>query len=173
MGIFFHWFQCKVEVALCPLQCMICFESSLCKTDALTQLIGLIVSKIMTFLLQLAFSNSQYSNTNISLRSYRMWAESTVWFREIACCLIFDQHLKQSQKTQRFCVAHFATLSDDRSSRSKIFPLFIWIKEPCVRKFKGFQRLKRLGISQTRYLFIILQYIISAKMVEQGLWYSQ
>ena len=38
--------------------------------------------------------------------------------------------LYQSQKTQGFCVADFATLSDERRSRSKIFPLFIWIKEP-------------------------------------------
>ena len=36
----------------------------------------------------------------------------------------------QSQKTQGFCVADFATLSDETRSRSKIFPLFIWIKEP-------------------------------------------
>ena len=34
-------------------------------------------------------------------------------------------------------------------SRSKIFPLFIWIKEPCVRKFEGLERSKLLGISQT------------------------
>ena len=46
-------------------------------------------------------------------------------------------HLKQSRKTQGFCVADFATLSDERRSRSKHFPLFIWIKEPCVRKFEG------------------------------------
>ena len=45
--------------------------------------------------------------------------------------------LKQSQKTQGFCVAEFATLSDERRSRSKIFLLFIWIKEPCIRKFEG------------------------------------
>ena len=57
----------------------------------------------------------------------------------------------QSQKTQGFCVADFATLSDERRSRSKIFPLFIWIKEPCVRKFEGLERSKRLGISQTKF----------------------
>ena len=56
---------------------------------------------------------------------------------------------KQSQKTQGFCVADFATLSDERRSRSKIFLLFIWIKEPCVRKFEGLARSKLLGISQT------------------------
>ena len=52
---------------------------------------------------------------------------------------------QQSQKTQGFCVADFATLSDERRSRSKIFPLFIWIKEPCVRKFEGLKRSKLLG----------------------------
>ena len=56
----------------------------------------------------------------------------------------------QSQKTQGFCVADFATLSDERRSRSKIFPLFIWIKEPCVRKFEGLESSKLLGISQTK-----------------------
>ena len=55
----------------------------------------------------------------------------------------------QSQKTQGFCVADFATLSDERRSRSKIFLLLIWIKEPCVRKFEGLARSKLLGISQT------------------------
>ena len=55
----------------------------------------------------------------------------------------------QSQKTQGFCVADFSTLSDERRSRSKIFPLFIWIKEPWVRKFEGLERSKLLGISQT------------------------
>ena len=57
--------------------------------------------------------------------------------------------LLQSQKTQGFCVVDFATLCDERRSRSKIFLLFIWIKEPCVRKFKGLERSKLLGISQT------------------------
>ena len=55
----------------------------------------------------------------------------------------------QSQKTQSFCVADFVTLSDERRSRSKIFPLFILIKEPCVREFEGLERSKLLGISQT------------------------
>ena len=57
----------------------------------------------------------------------------------------------QSQKTQGFYVADFATLSDEIRSRSKIFLLFIWIKEPCVRKFEGLARSKLLGISQTEY----------------------
>ena len=48
-----------------------------------------------------------------------------------------------------FCVADFATLSDERRSRSKIFLLFIWIKEPCVRQFEGLARSKLLEISQT------------------------
>ena len=60
--------------------------------------------------------------------------------------------LHQSQKTEGFCVADFATLSDERTLRSKIFPLFIWIKEPCVRTFEGLERLKLLGISQTNTL---------------------
>ena len=62
---------------------------------------------------------------------------------------------KQSQKTQGFCVADFATLSDERRSCSKIFPLFIWIKEPCVRKLEGLERSKLLGISQTKKLFYL------------------
>ena len=51
----------------------------------------------------------------------------------------------------RFCVADFAKLSDERRSRSKIYLLFIWIKELCVRKFEGLARSKLLGISQTEY----------------------
>ena len=49
----------------------------------------------------------------------------------------------------KFLRCRFWTLSDERRSRSKIFPLFIWIKEPCVRKFEGLKRSKLLGISQT------------------------
>ena len=55
----------------------------------------------------------------------------------------------QSRKTQGFCVADFATLSDEKKSRSKIFLLFIWIKEHCVQNFEGLAHSKRLGISQT------------------------
>ena len=62
----------------------------------------------------------------------------------------------QSQKTEGFCVADFATLSDERRSRSKIFRLFIWIKEPCVRKSEGLERSKLLGISKTNQWDIIL-----------------
>ena len=57
----------------------------------------------------------------------------------------------QSQKTQ-----DFATLSDERRSRSKIFLLFIWIKEPCVRKFEGLARSKLLGISQTEIQILLV-----------------
>ena len=32
------------------------------------------------------------------------------------------------------------------------FPLFIWIKEPCVRKFEELERSKLLGISQTNLM---------------------
>ena len=58
----------------------------------------------------------------------------------------------QSQKTEGFCVADFATLSDERRSRSKIFPRFIWIKAPCVQKLEGLARSKLLGISQTTFV---------------------
>ena len=61
----------------------------------------------------------------------------------------------QSQKTQGCCVTDFATLSDERRSHSKIFPLFIWIKEPCVRKFEGLERSKLLGISQTTLYYLV------------------
>ena len=40
----------------------------------------------------------------------------------------------QSQKTQAFCVADFATLSDKRKSRSKIFLLLKTDNNPCVSK---------------------------------------
>ena len=60
----------------------------------------------------------------------------------------------QSQKTQGFCVADFATLCDETRSRSKLFPLFIWIKEPCVRTFEGLERSKLLGISETKVKFM-------------------
>ena len=64
--------------------------------------------------------------------------------------IIDDCSAEQSQKSQGFCVADFATLSDERRSRSKIFPLFIWIKEPCIPKFEGLERSKLFGISQTK-----------------------
>ena len=48
-------------------------------------------------------------------------------------------------------------LSEERRSRSKIFPLFIWIKEPCVQKFEGLARSKLLGISQTDLYFLSIE----------------
>ena len=77
------------------------------------------------------------------------------------CLSLYDYHVSvlkfqracenasQSQKTQGFCVADFATLSDETRSRSKTFPLFISIKEPYVRKFERLALSKLLGISQT------------------------
>ena len=64
----------------------------------------------------------------------------------------------QFQKTQGFCIANFATLSDERRSRSKFFLLFIWLKEPCVRKFGGLARSKLIEISQTVLVFFIRNY---------------
>ena len=55
----------------------------------------------------------------------------------------------QSQKTEGFCVANFAKLSDERRSRSKIVLLLNKEKEPCVRKFEGLTRSKILGFLQT------------------------
>ena len=63
--------------------------------------------------------------------------------------LSFWQAIFQSQKTEGFCVGDFATLSEETRSRSKIFPLFIWIKKPCVRKFEGLVSSKLFWISQT------------------------
>ena len=66
--------------------------------------------------------------------------------------LLIQYCTTQSQKTQGFCVGDFATLSDETRSRSKIFPLFIWIKEPCVRKFEGLEHSKLIGISQIKLM---------------------
>ena len=54
----------------------------------------------------------------------------------LCLCYVCLKYITQLQETQGFCVAEFATLSDERISRSKIFPL--WIKEPGGRKFLGF-----------------------------------
>ena len=64
----------------------------------------------------------------------------------------------QSQKIQGFCVADFATLSDERRLVLKIVLLFNVHKNPCVRKFEGLTRSKILGILQTEMnnLFMIL-----------------
>ena len=56
---------------------------------------------------------------------------------------------RQSQKTQGFCVAYFATLSDEKRSRSKIFycsyglknHAFENLKGSNVRNFLGFRKL--------------------------------
>ena len=37
--------------------------------------------------------------------------------------------------------------------RLKIFPLFRWIKQPCIRNFEGLERSKLLQISQTRFSY--------------------
>ena len=67
----------------------------------------------------------------------------------------YENEITQSQKTQGFCVADFATLSDERRSCSKIFLLFNMVKEPCVRKFEGLARSKLLGISQIKQEIIL------------------
>ena len=65
-------------------------------------------------------------------------------FWVIECCFgTSSTDLNQSQKTQGFCVADFATLSDEIMSHSKILLL---IKEPCLRTFEGLIRSKILGI---------------------------
>ena len=58
--------------------------------------------------------------------------------------------INQSQKTQGFCVADFATLSDERRSRSEIIIQFNGgkrilrsnLKSSYVQKFLGFCKLK-------------------------------
>ena len=45
--------------------------------------------------------------------------------------------LYQSQKTQGFCVANFATLSDERISHSKIVKLFHMEKNLAFKNLKG------------------------------------
>ena len=71
------------------------------------------------------------------------------------------EQLIRSQKTLGFCVADFATLSDERRSRSKIFPLFIWIKKVAfenlkgsnVRNFLGFRKLLSRNILCKNIIF--------------------
>ena len=86
--------------------------------------------------------------------------------------LIIKFSVKQFQKTQDFCVADFATQSDERRSRSKIFPLFVWIKEPCVRKSERLERSKLLGISQTKkcdaYLKVALNRSFNGELAHLG-----
>ena len=84
-------------------------------------------------------SKSRHFFWHLAARFFQLFNANYRWYYET----------NQSQKTQGFCVADFAMLSDERMSRSKIFLLFIWIKEPCVRKFEGLARSKLLGISLT------------------------
>ena len=58
----------------------------------------------------------------------------------------------QSQKTQGFCVADFATLSDERRSRSKIVILFNMDKRTLRSKFEGLMRSKILWILQNDFV---------------------
>ena len=63
----------------------------------------------------------------------------------------------QSQKTKGFCVAHFATLSDERGSRSKIFQLFDTDKGTLCSnlKLEGSQVRKSLGFCKlSRFVFV-------------------
>ena len=64
----------------------------------------------------------------------------------------------------------FATLYDEIRSRSKIFSLFIWRKEPCVRKFEGLERSKLLGISQTKFSIVKSFFLltINSVMISHG-----
>ena len=112
----------------------------------------------------IAYGGGFLSHTTIllaaTLKPLKLWLPNFV----TSCFYLFATI--QSHKTQGFCVADFATLSDETRSRSKIFPLFIWIKEPCVRKFERLERSKLLGISQTKFEKIL------AKSIIQGGCYS-
>ena len=59
-------------------------------------------------------------------------------------------HEIQSQKTQGFRVADFATLSNERTSRRKFFYSFNMDKRTLRSKIEGLARAKILGISQTK-----------------------
>ena len=61
----------------------------------------------------LSLSNCLLQNESIAKLNY-------ITIAAINC----TRHSLQSQKTQGFCVADFATLSDERRSRSKFFLLF-------------------------------------------------
>ena len=63
---------------------------------------------------------------------------------------MFDLKADQSQKTEGFHVADFATLSDKEGCIWKSLYCFIWIKEPCVRTFERLAHSKILVISQTK-----------------------
>ena len=76
----------------------------------------------------------------------------------------------QSQEIKGFCVPDFATLSDERRSRSKIVLLFNVDKKPCFRKFEGLTHSKILGILQTEmnYPFTIQFYF---REIKHNLYY--
>ena len=58
----------------------------------------------------------------------------------------------QSQKTQGFCVADFAMLSDERRLRSEVFLLFnIWIKNLAFENLKGSHVQNLLGFRKLKY----------------------
>ena len=67
----------------------------------------------------------------------------------VARRLPFSSEPYQSQKTQSFCVADFATHLTKEDRVRKLFYCLIRIKEPCVGKFEGLTRSKILGILQT------------------------
>ena len=100
----------------------------------------------------------RYFRFNLQSSAQRTVPSKAMCFRSVRTTGIL--FLTQSQKTQGFCAADFATLSDERRSRSKIFPLYIWIKEPCVRKFEGLERSKRLGISQTKLKSYVTKFLL-------------
>ena len=107
----------------------------------------------ISILVSLSWSERTYGN-------FGLFQFRAIMVSEILKCpkiylseLFNDQYFKHAwtvSENQRFCVADFATLSDERRSRSKFFPLFIWMKESCVRKFEGLERSKLLGISKTK-----------------------
>ena len=97
---------------------------------------------------------------DLTVKFYQFQPPNLIW--RVPCIkqnILTLSGASQSQKTQGFCVADFATLSDETGSRSKIFPLFIWIKEPCVRKFERLERSKRRGISQTNLTVLPIRLI--------------
>ena len=105
------------------------------------------------------------------LSSSKAWNMSflEIWLNPILTLSIhiMPTFLSLVSENPSFCVADFATLSDERRSRSKFFYNLIWIKEPCVRKFKGLARLKLLGISQTIMTYSNSSYYIDLPC----LWY--
>ena len=77
----------------------------------------------------------------------------SIWFggakRQDKMCRKCKPVLDSDWLLSHVVVAPGSLGSDERRSRSKISPLFIWIKESCVRKSEGLTRSKLLGILQT------------------------